>query len=91
MEEAEILQKSEHSIDSLTTLSALSYLSVAAIWAGKDELGHKSTEEAHEMAKRMKLFDTPPAEDLLLSFHELPPDEVKASAHLAWGCYGWLT
>ena len=73
------------------TLAAMNYLAVAAIWGGRNELGVTLMEEIRSTGSRMNLFDVRPTKDLLDSFIRLPSEDIKALAHVAWGCYGWST
>jgi hypothetical protein len=91
MDEAEKLCRVEQRSHTSNTLSALSYLAIAAGVSGKDELGISLSKKIRDVAQKMGLFGVEPTDQLASRFHYLPPDKIKILASAAWGAYGYLT
>jgi hypothetical protein len=91
MDEAEKLCRVEQRSHTSNTLSALSYLTIAAGVSGKDELGISLSKKIRALAQKMGLFGVEPTDQLASRFHCLPPEKIKSLACAAWGVYGYLT
>jgi hypothetical protein len=91
MDEAEKLCRVEQRSHTSNTLSALSYLTIAAGVSGKDELGISLSKKIRALAQKMGLFGVEPTDQLASRFHCLPPEKIKSLASAAWGAYGYLT
>jgi hypothetical protein len=91
MDEAEKLCRVEQRSHTSNTLSALSYLTIAAGVSGKDELGISLSKKIRALAQKMGLFGVEPTDQLASRFHCLPQEKIKSLASAAWGAYGYLT
>ena len=90
-DEAEKLQQSEQSGDSLPSLAAIALLSIGCIYQGKDDRAAGLLKDLVEMGRRMNLFGCEISEPAMQTFRAMPDDLLKASAHSAWGIYSWIT
>ncbi|KAI9151383.1 hypothetical protein HJFPF1_08585 [Paramyrothecium foliicola] len=89
--EAERLWRAHRSSDSVTTLAATITLGVATMCQGKDEISLELLADGRHMAERMRLFGICHTHKLAQEFRGLPPKQLRALSHTAWGCYSWLS
>jgi hypothetical protein len=85
------LWHAERSNDDPITLAAMCYLAMAAGMSGREDLGVLLLGDIRAMAPRMNLFGARPSNEVLKTYHQLLPEQLKAIAAAAWGAYGWLT
>lgn len=91
LEEAQNFWRADRTSETLSSLSARCYLSIAATMSGRENLRAPLVKEIRDIAIKLKLFDVRATEELVLAFHKLPTQEVRQLAHVAWGTYAWLT
>lgn len=91
LREAEELAAVEDMSDSPKNLAATCYLCMAYVAYGIEGPRSQTFMNAQAMATRMSLIDTPPREELLISFHRLPTKKIQELSHVAWGAYGVLS
>jgi hypothetical protein len=90
IKEAEMLYRGEATVDSITTVAAIMLLCGCSLFAGRDSLGKELVESARHMGERLGLFGIPPHSPIARSFHDKPPQWVKAASHAAWGAFNYL-
>jgi hypothetical protein len=91
MLEAEKMWQAERTSDSAMTLAAMAYLSIAASMSGKENLGLSLVSECRIWAMRMNYFGVQPTNEMVLTFHQLSPDNIRQQSHVAWGVYAGVT
>lgn len=89
--EAERLWKAERSSHTVTILAAINVLSLAAAYIGKDDFSRDLILNARVMAEQMGLFGPLHSSLETTSFSEWSEARLRATAHVAWGTYCWLT
>ncbi|KAI9163684.1 Conidial development protein fluffy [Paramyrothecium foliicola] len=88
--EALKLWQAQRALESITTVAAMSVLSLAVHSQGMEQQSLLILEDMHRIASRMRLFGTPHAVETIEHFRKMSPDLIRATAHVAWGSYCWL-
>lgn len=91
LKEAERLFRAEGSSDDIVTLAAINTLSLGCFFNGNDALAKELLKAGRSMGKRLGLYGIPWDHVTPQAFRELPDDSLRMTAHVAWGCYNWLT
>ena len=82
--------QAERSSNSICTLAAINTLCAASTWQGNEQLALRLLEDARYMAEQMNLFGLSHTSRLVETFLRMRAETIKATAHVAWGCYCWL-
>ncbi|KAL7948832.1 hypothetical protein V8C42DRAFT_230442 [Trichoderma barbatum] len=85
------LFRAERSTDDIVTLAAINIFALGCFFHGEDRLGHELLETARQKGKRLSLYGIHPTSPSALEFSQMPSDQIRATSHVAWGTYVWLT
>lgn len=62
----------------------------ACTMSGKESLAFTLLREVRDMAFRLRMFGTPPSDQLVDDFRQLTVQNLRSMSHVAWGAYNWL-
>ncbi|KAF6821119.1 C6 transcription factor [Colletotrichum plurivorum] len=85
LQEAEMLWRGEASNDSILSVAAIEIFSAASKFQGNDTLGTELS-----MAERLELVGSVDGA-AAAALAQKSPEWARATSHIAWGAYGWLT
>lgn len=85
------LWSTERSADSPLTLAAILMFSLSCHTFSCGVSLADLLDDARCMAERLQLFGVSDETLLQARFSALTEDQKRATAHVAWGAYGWMT
>ncbi|PVI00984.1 nitrate assimilation regulatory protein nirA [Periconia macrospinosa] len=91
LEEAERLWCAESSAETLLNLAAQCCLCQATTLGGPERLRGDLFRKIRHLGIKMNLFGVQATQELVSAFFELPIQESRQSAHVAWGVYAWVS
>ncbi|OLN86767.1 Nitrogen assimilation transcription factor nirA 1 [Colletotrichum chlorophyti] len=87
----ELLWRAERPKDSVLNLAAILMFSLSCHTTDCGVSLAELLGDGRRMAERLELFGEPDTSEVLSSFSNLSDDWKRATAHVAWGSYGWMT